>query len=181
MMMTKSIGKLLVRAFGLMFAICMLVSFTFASQPAENQVKPALTSLAFFLGDWECSGKFDSSGKSIDAHQHFASELDGSWISFRHDDKPPFNYHSLAEWGWDSAAKNFVMIAQDSAGGVRVFRSNGWDSQRLQWEGDGLGSASAPSQQFTFERLDDRHYRVSYFTRKGADWSRVDSSTCGKQ
>jgi hypothetical protein len=185
MMTTKSIGKSLVRTFVLMVAVCTLFSFSFASQPAENQVKPALSSLAFFLGDWECSGKFDSSGKSIDASQHFTSELDGSWILFRHDDKPPFNYHSLAEWGWDSAAKNFVMIAQDSTGGVRVFRSNGWDSlfasRRLQWEGDTLGSASAPSQQFTFERLDDRHYRVSYSVRKSADWSRVDSSTCSKQ
>jgi len=29
--------------------------------------------------------------------------------------------------------------------------------------------------------LDDRHYKVAYFTLKGADWSRVDASTCSKQ
>jgi hypothetical protein len=153
-----------------------------ALPPAENlQVKPALSSLAYFTGDWECSGKFDSSGKSIDAHQHFAPELDGNWISFRHDDKPPFGYHSLAELGWDAESKKFVMIVQDSIGGARLFRSTGWNAAQLQWTGDALGSASAPGQQFTFERLDDRHYRMSYFVRKKADWSRVDSSLCSKQ
>ena len=161
---------------------CFLLSTSLASPAAEDaQLKPALSSLQYFTGDWECSGKFDSSGKSIDAHQRFAPELDGSWISFRHDDKPPFGYHSLAELGWDAESKNFVMIVQDSAGGARVFRSNGWNAAQLQWTGDALGRASAPVQQFTFERLDDRHYRVSYFVRKKADWSRVDSSLCGKQ
>jgi hypothetical protein len=160
----------------------LLLSTSLALPPAENlQVKPALSSLAYFTGDWECSGKFDSSGKSIDAHQHFAPELDGNWISFRHDDKPPFGYHSLAELGWDAESKKFVMIVQDSIGGARLFRSTGWNAAQLQWTGDALGSASAPGQQFTFERLDDRNYRMSYFVRKKADWSRVDSSLCSKQ
>lgn len=164
-------------------ACLILVPNSFASLPAgDSQVKPALTTFEYFSGDWECSGKFDSSGKPIEARQHFAVELDGAWISFRHDDKPPFTYHALAEVGWDAGAKNFVMIVEDSSGGARVFHSNGWDSTQLKWEGDALGSsASAPGQQFTFERLDDRHYRVSYFVRKKADWSRVDSSTCSKQ
>jgi len=181
--MRKSALQSVLHVFLMTIAVCcFLLSTCFALPPAKDaQLKPALSSLQYFTGDWGCSGKFDASGKSIDAHQHFAPELDGSWISFRHEDKPPFGYRSLAELGWDAESKNFVMIVQDSTGGARVFRSTGWNAAQLQWTGDALGSASAPGQQFTFERLDDRHYRVSYFVRKKADWSRVDSSLCSKQ
>lgn len=161
-------------------ALCFLPSILGAQTPASD-LKPAISALGYFTGDWECAGKFDSSGKAIEAHQHFASELDGAWMFFRHDDKPPFNYHALAEWGWDASQKQFLMTVQDSVGGVRVFRSAGWDGNQLRWDGDGLGSTSAPAQRFSFERLDDRHFKVSYFTLKNGDWSRMDSSTCSKQ
>ena len=177
----KRVNKPAVSAAGLviaaLFYLCML-SVPTAGNP---QVNSALPSLAYFTGDWECSGKFDASGKSIEAHQHFEPELEGTWISFRHDDKPPFNYHALAEWGWEANRKDLVMIVQDSTGGVRVFHSSGWNATQLVWDGSVLDSSSIPSQRFIFERLDDRHFKVSYFTLKGADWSRMDSSTCSKQ
>jgi hypothetical protein len=161
---------------------CFLRGAVLLSQSAtDSQIKPEISSLAFFNGDWECSGKFDSSGKSIEAHLHFAPDLDGAWILFRHDDKPPFNYHALAEWGWDAAGKQFVMTVQDSPGGVRMFSSQGWNSKLLQWDGDTLRGASDPGQRFTFEKLDERHFTVSYFVRKPDNWSRIDSSTCGRQ
>jgi len=157
-----------------------LLAFPSKSPAATPELKPALASLAYFSGDWDCSGKFDVSGKTIEAHQHFETELDGAWMTFRHDDKPPFAYHALSEWGWDAAQKKFVMLAQDSAGGARLFYSSGWDSALLQWDGDAVGSTSSPTQRFSFERLDDRHFKVSYFTLKNNVWSRMDASTCSK-
>ena len=170
----------------LIVAICSL------AMPAISQVhapiphlKPELSSLEYFAGEWECSGKFDSSGKVIDAHQSFTPDLDGGWMLFRHDDKPPFNYHALAEWGWDSKQKKFVMSVEDSGGGLRLFYSPGWESTQLQWDGDAVGVAD-PIQRFTFERIDAAHFKVSFFMRKGnapaqAAWSRVDASTCSKR
>jgi endoglucanase Acf2 len=73
------------------------------------------------------------------------------------------------------------MTVQDSAGSVRLFRSNGWNAAQLQWDGDLMDGASAPTQRFSFERLDDHHFKVSYFLMKNGNWSRVDSSTCSKQ
>jgi hypothetical protein len=150
------------------------------SRAATPALKPELAPLAYFVGDWECSGKFDANGKSIDAHQHFDVDLDGAWITFRHDDKPPFNYHALSEWGWDSAHKKFVMIAQDSSGGARVFYSSGWESTQFLWEGGAVGSATPAGERFSFDRLDDHHFKVSYFFLKDGAWSRMDSSTCTK-
>lgn len=163
--------------------IFLSIGFLFASvssSAATPELKPELTSLAYFLGEWDCSGKFDANGKSIDAHQYFAVDLDSAWIVFRHDDKPPFNYHALSEWGWDSANKRFLMTVQDSAGGARVFYSSGWESTGLLWEGGAVGSTASPGERFSFERLDDHHFKVSYFFLKNGAWSRMDSSTCTK-
>ncbi len=159
----------------------LLLSPSFNLCAAAPELKPELAPLAYFIGDWDCSGKFDASGKVIEAHQHFTADLDGAWIMFRHDDKPPFSYHALAEWGWDASRKKFVMTVQDSFAGVRVFYSSGWDSTQLQWDGDTIGSTATPAQRFIFERIDDRHFKVSYFTLKGDAWPRMDSSTCSKQ
>jgi hypothetical protein len=168
-------GLLLVLA-----GLLMIAAVPLKAKWGPAELKPAVSSLGYFTGDWECSGKFDSSGKTIEAQQHFSPDLDGSWMIFRHDDKPPFGYHSMAEWGWDGKGKKFVMTVQDSAGGVRIFHSSGWDSTRLQWDGDDLVGTSS-DQRFSFERLDDHHFKVSYYTLKNGDWSRVDSSTCSKQ
>ncbi len=159
-----------------------LILFLLASGAASDapDLKPALKPLAYFIGDWECSGKFDSSGKAIEASQHFAPELDGSWVVFRHDDKPPFRYHALAEWGWNENRKEFDMTVQDSGGGVRLFHSNGWDGEQLRWDGDAIDNAANPGQRFSFELLDDHHFKVTFFLLKKDVWSRVDSSTCAK-
>jgi hypothetical protein len=161
--------------------LCLAASFALAQHADNSGLKPALAPLAYFTGDWECSGKFDSSGNKIYARQHFAPDLDGSWILFRHDDKPPFTYHALSEWGWDEGRKQFVMTVQDSSGGVRWFHSRGWDASLLRWDGDAMGSTASLSQRFQFERLDDRHFNVSYFSLKNDIWSRVDLSTCSRQ
>jgi hypothetical protein len=160
--------------------VSLLFPFSVPSYTATSDLEPELVSLAYFVGDWECSGKFDTSGKSIDAHEHFAVELEGAWITFRHDDKPPFNYHALSEWGWDKEQKKFVMVAQDSTGGVRVFYSAGWDRTQLLWQGKALGNTSPAGERFSFERIDDHHFKVSYYFLKNGSWSRVDSSACAK-
>ena len=169
------------RALGVVAAGLLLLFPALLAAQATPDLKPSISSLGYFTGDWECSGKFDSSGKTIDAHQRFTPDVEGAWMSFRHDDKPPFGYHSLSEWGWDAQQKKFVMIALDSVGGARLFYSDGWNAARLQWDGDAVGSTSGPNQRFSFERLDDRHFKVSYFTLKNGEWSRVDASTCSKQ
>jgi hypothetical protein len=178
----KSHGKPTVRVAVVVAGLLLMMPASLISQAAASPgLKQVLAPLAFFTGNWECSGKFDSSGKTIEAHQSFTPDFVGAWILFRHDDKAPFNYHSLAEWDWDENRKEFVMTVQDSAGGVRLFHSNGWNSAQLQWDGATVGVTSVPGQRFNFERLDDRHFRVSYFTLKNGAWSRVDLSMCSKQ
>jgi len=144
-----------------------------------SAAKP-LAPFAVFIGDWDCSGKFANSGKPIEARLSFKYELDGRWILFRHDDKPPFSYHALSEWGWDAGRMEFAMLVQDSTGGLRAFRSGGLREKRVTWDGDVLQSARPADQRFVFETIDSTHFQVSYFRQTDGTWKLVDSSTCSK-
>ena len=145
---------------------------------AQNKAASRIGELNYFLGQWECSGKFTRSGAAIDAHLQFESILDQSFILFRHDDKPPHNYHAWAEWGWDAACNQFVSTVQDSTGGTRIFHSAGWQGDRLIWQG---GSPGSDDQQFAFEQIPPKQFRVSYTVRKDSAWNEVDASTCSQQ
>jgi hypothetical protein len=153
---------------------CLSVgSFCQNTTPAPSPLAP----LAPFLGEWTCAGKFEGSGKAIGAHVSLRYDLNQHWIVFRHDDKPPFAYHALSQWAWDEAHKEFVMVVEDSGGGVRVFRAPAGDKE-VVWTGDAMGSEKPPAQRFTFRTIDARHFFTSYSVLRGTAWILVDSSTC---
>jgi len=158
--------------------ICWTVLSLLPLSAAQVPTPPRsrMSELEYFQGQWECSGKFTRSGASIEAHLQFESILDGKFVLFRHDDKPPHSYHAWAEWGWDEAGKQFVSSVQDSAGGLRLFHATGWDGDRLQWEGGTPGQTG--TQRFLFEKVPAGQFRVSYSYQKDGAWVSVDSSTC---
>jgi hypothetical protein len=148
-----------------------------SQEGAPKSTDRALAPFSVFLGDWDCAGTFANSGKAIEARLSFKRDLDGRWILFRHDDKPPFSYHALSEWGWDAARMEFVMLVEDSTGGLRSFRSTGLRERKIIWDGGAFQSAK-PDQRFIFEVIDSDHFRVSYFRQTDGNWRLVDSSTC---
>ena len=165
------------RSLLLLLVLAFAVPTVGSQEGAPNSTDKALAPFSVFVGDWDCAGVFANSGKAIEAHLSFKYDLDGRWILFRHDDKPPFSYHALSEWGWDAARMEFVMLVEDSTGGLRSFRSTGLREKKITWDGDALQSAK-PDQRFIFEAIDSSHFRVSYFRQPDGNWRLVDSSTC---
>jgi hypothetical protein len=155
----------------------LLVTFTVPRLNAQSKTEPpaGVKSLEFFTGDWHCDGKF-TNGKEISANLRFEPVLDGKFILFKHDDEPPFGYHAHSYWGWDQAAGQFISTIHDSTGGTRVFRSSGWKGTTLEWLGGDFPAKA--DQRFTFERLEENKFRVSYAYVKHDSWVTVDSSVC---
>jgi hypothetical protein len=64
-----------------------------------------------------------------------------------------------------------------------VFHSQGWtgsEGNLLRWDGDAPEKMANPGQRFSFERIDEHHFKVTYFLLRKDEWSPVDSSTCTK-
>ncbi len=160
----------------LLFALFLILAFTARAQTTPT--KKGIADLQWFSGHWSCDGKFTRSGKSISADLSFESALENKWMLFRHDDRPPFSYHALSEWGWDEKGQQYVSTVQDSTGGVRVFYSPGFSGSSLVWDGKALGNSAAPAERFEFAKDGANSFTVRYSFQQDGQWQDVDSSTC---
>ena len=60
--------------------------------------------LAWFAGAWQCAGRFEPSGKPIEASVRFDwNEAAGALVK-HHDDRSPNLYHAVELWGSDGQA-----------------------------------------------------------------------------
>jgi hypothetical protein len=157
------------------------------ANPQQSAIDPAaklqrqVESLSPFEGKWSCEGIFPKSGKHIASHIIFAPDLEGAWLTVRHDDMPPDRFHALELWGFDSTAKNFVAFIYDNFGGVRKFTSSGLANDQLIWKGENTKADPPITERFVFNLKEASQFVVNYEIQRGtADWVVGDTLTCKK-
>ena len=169
-------------AFMLLVASLLLSCGAHAQSSALNSppaLNPALESFTYFVGHWNCEGEFVVVKKSTAAQISVASDLGGSALSFRWDDKPPNRFHALELWGFDKTANHFTNFIHDNFGGVRQFSSAGWEGDTLTWTGNALATPPNTNERFVLQRKSAKEFVIAYDTRKGqADWATIDRLTC---
>jgi hypothetical protein len=152
-----------------------------SSSTAPPTLKAELQPLASFVGEWNCEGEFVASKTPIAAHIAIAPDLDGTWLTFRWDDKAPNRFHAFEVWGFDKTAKHFTNFIYDNFGGARLFQSSGWEGDTLTWTGNALASPPAANERFTIERKSPKEFVISYDTRKPqAEWATGDRLACNR-
>jgi hypothetical protein len=156
-------------------------SLTNSAQGQTASANKSLSDLQWFAGHWSCDGKFIRSGKAISADLSFELALEDKWMLFRHDDRPPFSYHAISEWGWDEKGQRYVSTVQDSTGGIRLFYSPGFADSKLVWDSKALGDPAAPAERFEFIKNSPDIFTVSYSFQKGGQFQAVDTSTCTRK
>jgi hypothetical protein len=160
------------------FAAVGVVLLAAGSGPSAA-LADSLQPLDFFQGRWSCQGEFPRTGKHISSEERFAPDLVGRWLVMRHDDHPPFGFHALEMWGYDTAQKRFVDYAFDNVPEVREYVSLGWVGSQLTWT---LPGQSGKADRFVFMRQSQAQYQVDYsITLGGKAWILVDTLTCRRQ
>ena len=170
---------------GVMIFYC--VDLLAAPQTSGNQPSSAVTLnkdielLAYFTGHWSCQGVFPSNGKQIASEITFAPDLDGAWLTVRHDDLPPNRFHAFEMWGFDKSARQFISFIYDNFGGARKFVSSGWSDNMLVWAGETPNTTPATLERFVFRRVDPGQFVVNYEVKRApAEWAIGDTLTCKK-
>jgi hypothetical protein len=178
-----------------MLLVAIGFALTFSSEPlrlaaqqpksgavsTDVKLKKEIESLAGFEGKWACQGVFPSSGKPIESQILFAPDLEGAWLSVRHDDLPPNRFHAAEYWGFDPAEKQLIAFIYDSFGGARKFTSPGWTEDKLVWTGETAKTDPPVTQRFVFRRDSPSQFVMNYEVKKGAaDWVIGDTITCRK-
>src|SRR5580700_10909415 len=104
------------------------------SSLATAAAAPVSDVFKYFAGDWHCDGVFPASGRRISSRVHYDWDARTGGLIVRHDDEPPFDYHSLEMWAPPTKADAQNMIV-DAHSGARLFTAKGWSGQTLTWLG----------------------------------------------
>jgi hypothetical protein len=148
---------------------------------AGTQLNKEIEPLAPFLGEWECSGTFAKSGKTISSALKISADLDGAWLLVRQDDHPPNQFHALELWGYDKSAHHFENSVFDNFSGSRKFISPGWNGTQFIWTRSEV-APDAVTERFLFDLQPSGKLQIAWQVKKPKeDWIGGDTLVCQKQ
>lgn len=162
----------------MLLAVASLGTLLLAAAPQSTaRSSDALAPMAYFIGDWVCSGVFPSTGKTISSKMSFRYDLDKKAIVKHHDDtSPPALYHAVELWVFSASDKRFNAAIVDNFGGVRDFTSPGWDGDTLVWSSQ---PSVQPPQQFVYKKTPSNGFSVDWrVSRDGKTYVVGDTLTC---
>ena len=150
-----------------------------AAMPATASVAAPDARMDYFLGTWNCAGSFPATGKAIASTLRFERDLGGEAMVKHHDDVPPAGYHAIEVWLARGDGHSSRAVIADNFGGVREFRSDGWNGNTLSWQG---AADVAPAQRFVYVEIDGDTFRLDWDTSKdGAHYKVGDTLTCKRR
>jgi hypothetical protein len=146
-----------------------------AQQPTTD---PAM--VKFFVGNWSCAGEF-ANGKKIEADLSFVPELDGKWLLYRHADRPPGQFKSLAVWGVDQPSGSLVSVAEDNFGNARLFTSDGWKDGSVTFNRAAILDQKLTQERFRYERQSADSFKMTYERSVEGQWKLGDFIVCARK
>ena len=131
-----------------------------ASVPAlAVQAAHPIDAMHYFVGHWECAGRFPASGRRIASRIDFETGLDGRALIKRHADMAPASYRAMEAWAYSPRAGQFQATVLDNGGGTRLMTSDGWHDRTLTWS---VTDPAQPKQAFVYVRQDGNHFRLDW-------------------
>jgi uncharacterized protein DUF1579 len=180
---------------GWSFVCAVLILFVLAAVPAFSQApsgppspSPELGKLAFFAGDWTCTGKAEESpfgpAHATQAKVHVSKEIGGFWYVGRYEEtKTAGNPHPVVFQffqGYDDTAKAFVMECFDSFGSHCHQTSAGWQGDKLVYSGESTGSGPATPVRDTFTKTGDASLEHTGEFQMDGKWIAIAHEACKK-
>lgn len=169
-------------------ALAALVAVPCRSEemPKPPSPAPELSQVAYFVGDWTCTGQAEASpfGPShpTQATVHIHKDLGGFWQTGRYEEaKSAQNPQPMVfamVWGYDTAAKALILDGYDSFGNRSHEKSAGWKDNVLVFEGESAGDGPAIPARDTFTKKSDAVLEHFAEMQMDGKWIRLDHETC---
>ena len=160
----------------------------FAAQTATKPAPPAagaapspapeLSQLAYFDGDWSCSGQANAGpagpAHATEAKVHVKRDLGGFWYMGRYEEKKTAeNPHPVVfawTWGFDRTAKAFTQDGFDNFGMHAHETAPGWQNATLVFANSGSRD--------TFTKKSDSELEHQGEVQAQGKWIATDHETC---
>ncbi len=157
---------------------------------AQSAPKPApeMSQLKYFAGSWTCSGDAPA-GPFGPAHktkssQTLKSDLDGFWYDGMVTEmKTASNTQpvkGMVHLGYDSTAKQHVMVWIDNFGSRATEMSPGWEGDTMVWTGDQMLMGEKAAAKDTFVKKSDTEYTHKFELQTKGQWGTIVDETCKK-
>ena len=112
--------------------------------------EPDMQQFQFFVGHWNCAGRFIANGTEIKSTVTFAYDEATATLMVHHDDLAPNTYHAVELWGPSKAGNEYRNSRGDAYSGIRWFTSPGFVGDGLSWTRSDPGGA--PVERFIYVR-----------------------------
>jgi len=112
------------------------------------------------------------------------SDLDGFWYDGMITEmKTGSNTHpvkGMIHYGYDSAAKQNVMVWLDNFGSWATEMSPGWQGDTMVWTGDQMLMGEKAAAKDTFVKKSDTEYTHKFELQTKGQWGTIVDETCKK-
>lgn len=132
--------------------------------PITRAGEPDPDPFGYFIGVWNCNGRFVSNGMPI------AATITAEWddrtmtLTVHHDDLAEHAYHAVETWGATKKPGHFHNSIADRFSGVRWYRSEGWMDNTLMWSRTEDGREI---ERFVYIRKSDKTMTVNWLVARG--------------
>ena len=155
--------------------------------PAAPAPPAELSQLAFFEGNWTCTGTTYASPMGPEhataAKVKGVKAIGGAWVHINYDEDKtaanPTPYHAGVYMGYDVAKKTFVSFCADSFGGYCNESSSGWNGDQMVFEGTTMvGGHAVPSRDNFTKKGANELTHSSEMQGEDMKWAKADEEHC---
>ena len=168
-------------------AVLLLVASAALAQSAPKPA-PEMSNIKYFSGSWTCSGDAPASpfgpAHKTKSSMTLKSDLDGFWYDgMMTEMKTASNTHpvkGMMHVGYDSAAKQYVMVWLDNFGSWATEMSPGWQGDTMVWTGDQMLMGEKAAAKDTMVKKSDTEYTHKFELQTKGQWGTIVDETCKK-
>ncbi|HUS62997.1 MAG TPA: hypothetical protein VMZ28_00595 [Kofleriaceae bacterium] len=148
--------------------------------PASPALAPAMRSLAFYVGEWDCQGTIYDGGKPqppLPYHVSVHPILDGSWLEVKFYQGDELIASELK--GYDESARRYRHIGGTGGGASFSSSADGWQGDHMVFHDD--HPLPGEHQRTVFTHLSDTRYSHRAEADTGAGFEPDFEKTCEKR
>jgi hypothetical protein len=148
--------------------------------PATPALAPAMRSLAFYVGEWDCQGTIYDHGTPqapLPYHVSVHPILDGSWLDVKFYQGDQLITSELK--GYDETARRYRHIGGGGQGVSFSYSSSGWRGDHMTFDED--HPASGERTRTIFTHISDSRYSHVGESDTGAGFQPDFAKTCDKR
>jgi hypothetical protein len=172
------------RALASVAVLLLVASSVLAQEPPKPA--PELANVKYFAGSWTCSGDAPASpfgpAHKSESTLMLKADLDGFWytgtVTERKTASNPHPVKGMLHVGYDTSAKQYLVVWLDNFGSLATEKSAGWQGDTMTFTGEQNVMGEKATARDTFVKKSPSEYTHKFDLQMKGQWSPIVEETC---